>query len=218
MKILLAEDDIVTSTVVKEQLQQWGYEVFCAYNGNDAWQALNSPDAPKMVVLDWQMPGLSGLELCRKLRALKTGSYVYVVMLTSLDEKIHVVQGLEAGADDYLSKPCNPHELKVRLLAGQRILNLESELLATMKQLKEVMTANRNSNLYNSKLTGREMDVLRLIVSGKTDEEVARTFHMSPDWVSAYMVSIMEKLEVQSREKACEKAIQDGILPERILL
>lgn len=214
MKILLAEDDLVTSEIIKENLQQWGYEVICKYNGMDAWQALQGDDAPKLVVLDWQIPVFSGVEICRKLRTMKTGSYVYVVMLTSLTEKVHVVQGLEAGADDYLTKPCNPHELKVRLQAGQRILSLESELLSTLTQLKESVL----NNAYDTKLTGREMDILRLIATGKSDDEVARAFHMSPDWVSAYMSNIIQKLDVQSRGEAIQKAIRDGIVHNKLVM
>jgi DNA-binding response OmpR family regulator len=214
MKILLAEDDLVTSEIIKAHLQQWGYDVICKYNGMDAWEALQGEDAPKLVVLDWQIPVFSGIEICRKLRNLKKGSYVYVVMLTSLTDKSHVVQGLEAGADDYLTKPCNPHELKVRLSAGQRILGLESELLSALTQLKESVS----NNVYDTQLTGREMDILRLVATGKNDDEVARTFHMSPDWVLAYMSTIIQKLNVHSREEVVQKAIRDNILGHNIVL
>ncbi len=219
MKILLADDDLITSEIIKQQLEQWGYEVVCEYNGNNAWQRLQEDNAPKMAILDWQMPGITGVDLCRKLRAQKSGTYIYVVMLTSMKDKAQIVEGLEAGADDYLSKPCNPQELKVRLIAGQRILALESELLASMKQLKEMILINREQkNVYETKLTGRELDILRLMASGQDNEEITKAFHMSPAWVSAYITSIVQKLEVNTPEEAVQKALRDNLLQQSVFI
>lgn len=211
MKILLAEDDLITSEIVKEQLEQWNYSVYCAYKGTDAWEILQQDDGPKLAILDWQMPGVTGLEICKRLRSRTSGSYVYVIMLTSLSDKANVVQGLEAGADDYLTKPCNPHELKVRLMAGQRILSLENELLATLGHVKESMFKD-TSTIYETRLIGREIEILRLIAAGKTNEEIALAFQLSPDWVNAHLTNIITKMGVNTRQEAVDKALRDGYL------
>jgi DNA-binding NarL/FixJ family response regulator len=217
MKILLAEDDLITSEIIKEQLQQWKYDVTCAYNGTEAWGALQGEDAPKLAILDWQMPEMTGLEICQKLRSLKSGSYVYVIMLTGLSEKMYIVQGLEAGADDYLSKPCNPQELKVRLMTGQRILSMEAEMLFLMKQMQDCAFTEK-STIYDAKLISRELEILRLVSAGKSNEEIALAFHLSPDWVMAHLSNIMQKMGVKSREEAAQKAIKDGFFKSDVLI
>lgn len=213
MKILLAEDDAITREIISDNLEQWGYDVVSVDNGLTAWTLLQQEDAPKLILLDWQMPGMSGLELCKKLRARQTGSYVYVVMLTSLSDKVNVVQGLEAGADDYLTKPCNPYELKVRLQTGQRVLSMESELLAALEQIKRYEQSGAGSkNVYDSNLIERELEILRLAVAGKSNEEIASNFHLSPDWVMAHLNNIMSKMAVSTREAMIAKAMKDGFL------
>lgn len=211
MKILLAEDEPVTQQLIKAQLEQWNYDVYCANNGAEAWELLDGASAPKLALLDWKMPKMTGLEVCQKLRSLSSGSYVYVILLTALTEKTHVVQGLEAGADDYITKPCNQSELRLRLMTGQRILNLEAELLLSLKQNQEYSQATPAS-VYNSKLIGRELEILRLVASNKTTEEIAQVFHLSPDWVSAHLSNIMHKMGVKSIAEAAKKAIKDEII------
>lgn len=214
MKILLADDDMVTSEIIKEQLQQWGYDVICTYNGIDTWQALQEEHAPKLVILDWQMPGMTGLEICKKLRNRKSGSYVYVVMLTSLSDKTDLIQGMEAGADDFLTKPCNPHELRVRLHAGKRIVVLENELLMTLQHMRQ-LSVKDNSVQPERLLTSREVDILRLISLGSTLEEIALIFHLGPDWAIAHMNNIMEKLGANTREDAVTIALSKGLIPQK---
>ncbi len=219
MKILLIEDDPVTSDILEQNLKSWGYEVICKDNGSEAWELLQQEDSPKMAIMDWMIPGLSGIELCQKLRAKPSGTYVYVIMLTSLSEKIHVVQGLEAGADDYLTKPFNPMELKVRIHAGKRILNLENELLVALGQLKRLAAAPQLETLhYKELLTSLEEEIIRLICSGKSYEEMARTFHLSPDWVKANVQNILHKMKVNTQQEMIALALQDGLLQEKTLM
>ncbi len=217
MKILLAEDDLITSEIIKEQLTQWSYDVTCVHRGNQAWDALQGENAPKLAILDWQMPEMSGLEICQRLRARTSGSYVYVIMLTGMTEKRNLIQGLEAGADDYLTKPCNPHELRVRLRAGERILGLEADLVFALKQISDC-AYTKQSTLYDNKLISRELEILRLVVAGKSNEEIAKVFHLSPDWVMAHLSNIIQKMGVSNRDEAARKAIQDGFLPQAMSL
>lgn len=125
-RILLAEDDNITTAILKEQLEQWQYEVVCAKDGQLAWEILQTPDAPKLIILDWQMPEITGLEICKRLRAQTDSESIYIIMLTCLSEPANIVEGLKAGADDYLTKPCDPFQLQIRLKQGERILRLQA--------------------------------------------------------------------------------------------
>ena len=114
-------------------LPQWGHEVIATENGLEAWDAINRDDAPQLAILDRMMPGLDGVEICRRLRQQKNGSSTYVILLTAMSRKENVIEGLEAGADDYLTKPFDRHELRVRLQAGARIVELQSSLCQRVK-------------------------------------------------------------------------------------
>ncbi len=128
MRILIADDDEVSRCKLEALIGKWGYEVIAAEDGTSAWEILEREDAPRLAILDWMMPGLDGSEICRRLRHSSKGAYVYVLLLTSKVGKQDIVAGMEAGADDYLSKPFDAQELKVRLRAGQRIIDLEEAL------------------------------------------------------------------------------------------
>ncbi|MBX3200282.1 MAG: response regulator [Labilithrix sp.] len=118
MRVLAADDDQGILNVLERCLKSWGYEVTVAHDGVEAWRVLKSEDAPRIVVMDWDMPGLAGLEVCRLLRTTPHGEEVYVVMLTGRQEKADLIEALEAGADDFLSKPFHPRELQLRLAKG----------------------------------------------------------------------------------------------------
>ena len=137
MKILIADDDAVPRRMLQATLERWDYEVVEAKDGDEAWQILQGEDAPKLAILDWLMPGLDGLELCRRIRALADAPYRYLILLTGRDSKADVVEGMEAGADDYLTKPFHRHELQVRLRAGRRILDLQSALLQSLSEIRK---------------------------------------------------------------------------------
>src|SRR5262245_13696052 len=121
-RILIAEDDPISRQLVVTRLTRWGYETQQAVDGAQAWELLQQAGAPRLAVLDWMMPELSGVDLCRKVRAEKQQVYTYLLLLTAKDRKEDVIDGLEAGADDYLIKPVNALELKARLCVGERIL------------------------------------------------------------------------------------------------
>ena len=110
-------------------LSKWGYDVVVTCNGGEAWEVLNEPEAPNLVISDWMMPNMDGLELCRKIREMERSSYTYFIILTAKERKEDVIQGLEAGADDFLIKPFHQEELKYRVQIGERIIELEQRIL-----------------------------------------------------------------------------------------
>ena len=127
MKVLVADDDPVSRALLEARLKVWRYEVVLTRDGLEAWHALQQPDAPRLAILDWMMPGMDGLEVCRQLRARAGEPYTYVLLLTSKDAKEDLIQGLHAGADEYLTKPFNaPEASSARLRAGRRIVELQS--------------------------------------------------------------------------------------------
>lgn len=130
MKILIAEDDVISRKMLESILSKWGYEVLAVGSGSEAWDILNSESAPQIAILDWMMPGMDGVEVCSKVRQLESGidKYTYMILLTAKTEKKDLITGMESGADDYILKPFDPHELGVRIRAGQRIVELQNQL------------------------------------------------------------------------------------------
>ncbi len=153
MRILIADDSIVSRHLLDATLRKWGYEVVIASDGLEAWEQLKSePGAPRIAILDWVMPGLTGPEVCKRVRESSPGSdgaYTYLLLLSSKSQREDLIEGLESGADDYLTKPFDQHELKVRLRAGTRIIDLQRELLAAREALREQATKDFLTNLWN---------------------------------------------------------------------
>ncbi|MDQ2710845.1 MAG: diguanylate cyclase [Acidobacteriota bacterium] len=123
--------------MLRTAVLSWGYEVVMAEHGAQAWEILAQPDPPPMAILDWVMPGLTGPEVCKKVREIHREPYTYILLLTSKNTKGETVEGFEAGADDYIVKPFDQHELKVRLRVGKRIVDLQMELLAAREELRD---------------------------------------------------------------------------------
>jgi sigma-B regulation protein RsbU (phosphoserine phosphatase) len=136
MKVLVAEDDRVCRRMLEAILQEWGYQVQVAADGNEAWQMLQEKDAPRLAILDWIMPGMDGLEVCRRVRDTALQHPVYLILLTVKGNRDDLVAGLEGGADDFISKPFDPGELNARLQAGLRILSLQTSLCEHVEQLE----------------------------------------------------------------------------------
>jgi two-component system cell cycle response regulator len=149
MKILAAEDNPVFQSMLKSMLTRWDYDAMMARDGTEAWAILQSKDAPRLAILDWMMPGIDGVEICRRVRAARREPYIYILLLTARTESGDLVEGMEAGADDYLTKPFNAHELRVRLRAGRRILDLQEELLVAREALREQATHDSLTGLLN---------------------------------------------------------------------
>ncbi len=139
LKILIAEDDPVSATLLKTLLEKWEYDVVITENGDEALSALIAPESPSLAILDWMMPGLSGPDICRNVRKSALTRPVYLILLTRLGKRENIVEGLEAGADDFLAKPFDAAELRARVQAGQRVVNLEHELLTRVQELEEAL-------------------------------------------------------------------------------
>jgi two-component system, cell cycle response regulator len=151
MRILIADDSIVSRHLLDATLRKWGFDVVIACDGNEAWNILQAPDAPKLAILDWVMPGLAGPEVCKRVRsaAKEKDIYTYILLLTSKSQKEDLIEGMESGADDYLTKPFDQHELKVRLRSGTRIVELQQELISAREALREQATKDFLTRIWN---------------------------------------------------------------------
>jgi diguanylate cyclase (GGDEF)-like protein len=146
--VLIAEDDAMFRRILTNWLEKWNYQVTAVEDGVKAWSILQSSDAPQMVILDWMMPGMDGIEVCRKIRG-EQGPYRYLLLLTAKDGKQDVVAGLDAGADDYLTKPFEVEELRARVRAGRRILELQEALLQARDALRFEAAHDPLTTLWN---------------------------------------------------------------------
>ena len=149
MKILIAEDDFTSRGILTAILKKWGFDPVVTENGGAAWDALQRPDAPRLVLLDWNMPGMDGLEVCRRLRERDSRNPPYVILLTARGEKGDLVQGLEAGANDYVAKPYDNEELQARIRVGQRMLDMQSHLLEAQDALEHQATHDFLTGIFN---------------------------------------------------------------------
>ena len=149
MKVLIADDELVALRLLESSLRRWGYDVIVANDGYEAYQILLSPDAPKLAVLDWMMPGVDGTQLCHDIRQNKPEPYTYILLLTGKHAQDDIIAGLDAGADDYVTKPFAPAELKVRLRTGKRILYLQEQLINAREALRDQASHDQLTGLWN---------------------------------------------------------------------
>jgi sigma-B regulation protein RsbU (phosphoserine phosphatase) len=133
MKILIAEDDAITLKMLERKLGSWGYEIVSVTDGNAAWEKTHQDDAPQLLLLDWMMPSMDGIEICRKLKQQPKDTPTYIILLTARDQEDDIVAGLDAGADDYITKPFGNSELRSRVNVGRRIIALQNALLEKEK-------------------------------------------------------------------------------------
>ena len=139
MKILIAEDDEISRRILQVTLKTAGHEVIATENGAAAWAILEKNDSPNLAVLDWMMPEMDGLEVCRRARQQPTVTPVYIILLTAKAQKSDVVQGLEAGANDYILKPFNRDELRARVRVGETVVSLRQNLAARVEELENAL-------------------------------------------------------------------------------
>jgi two-component system, cell cycle response regulator len=149
VKILIAEDDQVSRHGLVTLLTKWGYDVLEAEDGLTAWRILQREDAPHLAIIDWMMPEMDGLQICRGVRQRGPEPYIYVLLLTAKNRQEDVLAGLDAGADDYVTKPFDTHELQVRLCAARRILDLQSELLSACEARRLQATHDALTGVLN---------------------------------------------------------------------
>lgn len=161
MKVVIAEDDPVSRRLLEAKLVKWGYEVVVTRDGEEALAALRGEDAPRLAILDWMMPGMDGVDVCRKIRTEVGKPYTYIILLTALHRDEDLVAGMEAGADDYITKPFKANELRVRLRAGRRIIELQNELIEAREALREQATHDPLTGLWNHgeilRILGRQL-------------------------------------------------------------
>ena len=139
MKVLIAEDDAISRRVLEAFLRRWGFEVESFEHGGTAWERLQQEDAPSLVILDWMMPELGGVEICRRVRAAGRPQPAYLILLTSRTGSEDIVAGLEAGADDYVTKPFNREELRARVQGGARVVELQRSLAERVEELEQAL-------------------------------------------------------------------------------
>ena len=139
MKILIAEDDTTSQVMLKAMVAKAGYEPVVTGDGLSAYELLIKPGAPKLALLDWMMPGMDGVEVCRKIRELKSDEPTYIILLTSRDDKKDIIRGLKSGANDYITKPYDVEELQVRISVGRKVVELQSLLAGRIVELQTAL-------------------------------------------------------------------------------
>lgn len=149
MKVLIAEDDMTSRIILNSVLKKWGFDPVMTCDGKEAWNIMQSEDAPRLAILDWQMPKMSGIEVCQRIRKIDTTDPPYLIVLTSKDEKKDIVNALDAGANDFISKPYDNAELQARINVGKRMVTLQSELGDAYKALKHEAMHDPLTNIYN---------------------------------------------------------------------
>ena len=163
MRALVADDDTASRLLLQKMLSKWGYDAVTASSGEEAWSVLTSDDAPDIAVLDWMMPELDGVEVCRRIRALELSSPPYLILLTGRDNKQDIATGLESGASDYLQKPVDRDELRARLLVGKRFAELNRKLIDTQVELRRQALTDPLTRIMN-----------RRAIFARLNEEIAR--------------------------------------------
>jgi diguanylate cyclase (GGDEF)-like protein len=148
ISVLIADDEKISRKILEKNIKNWGYRIHSAADGEEAWQIYKKFKI-RIAILDWMMPKISGIDLCRKFRKEASITYTYIILLTSKDEKTDIIEGLSSGADDYITKPFDPMELKARLQTGKRIIDLETQLLKSQKKLHELATHDGLTGLLN---------------------------------------------------------------------
>lgn len=149
MKVLIAEDEPISRRRLVSLLKKWGYEVVETCDGAAAWEALQESDGPRIAIFDWQMPKIDGLQLCREVRRVASEPYVYILLLTSRNQKEDSIAGWEAGIDDYITKPWDAHELQAHLRAAERIIKLQDQLIVARETQRQLATYDALTNVFN---------------------------------------------------------------------
>ncbi len=159
MKLLIAEDDLTSRTVLTAVAGKWGFETIAVEDGEAAWDVLQADEPPRLLLLDWEMPRLDGLALCERIRNRESSNPPYIILLTARTETDDIVAGLEAGANDYISKPFVNSELQARLQVGRRMLNLQAELINAKEAMAFQATHDALTGLLNRGAIMEALDV-----------------------------------------------------------
>jgi two-component system cell cycle response regulator len=182
VKALIADDDPVTRRLLDRMLRKFGYDTILCSDGRSAWEVMQGPAAPSLALIDWLMPGMDGPELCRRIRSRANVPYTYMLIVSSKAEREDVISGMSAGADDYITKPVHEQELETRLTAGRRVLELQSALLRSREQLRDMA--------MRDVLTGL---LTRRAIVGALENEILRVEHDQHD--TALVVADLDRFK-----------------------
>jgi sigma-B regulation protein RsbU (phosphoserine phosphatase) len=203
MKVLIAEDDTVSRRMLEAMLTKWGYQVVVACDGLAAWQALQTPDPPRVAVLDWMMPGLDGIEICRRIAADSAYLPIHLILLTTRSDKEDIVEGFQAGANDYITKPFQHEELHARVQVGARVVQLQLEAAERVKQLEYALAHVKQlqgllpicAYCKNVRIDGGYWEQIDVYIAEHA--EVAVTHGICPDCRRKYAEPELEELRRQ---------------------
>jgi phosphoserine phosphatase RsbU/P len=211
MNILIADDALMSRTLLQAALKSWGYAVTAVGDGQAALAVLSGAGAPKLAILDWMMPGLSGVEVCRRLREGPGVDTPYVILLTARTDKADVVTGLEYGADDYITKPFDRAELKARLQVGERVVDLQRRLADQARALEEALTHVRQLQgllpicTYCKKVRD-DQNYWQQVESFVADRSAIHFSHcICPDCWNTEVVSQLQQMNTATGETAVPK-------------
>jgi len=168
MKVLITDDDPPTRILLRAAISQWDYQIVEAKNGEEAWEILQQPNAPRLLILDWLMPNLSGIDLCKRIRQELVATYnPYIILLTQVSGTENIIKGLDAGANEFLSKPFNMAELRSRLSIGKKIINYENIIekisllaLTSSQKLTNIIKDTNSSEIKEVAVNLEEMIIL----------------------------------------------------------
>lgn len=211
MKILVAEDDPDSLQLLQIMLGKWGYEAVAAHDGAMAWEVLQSEDPPPLVILDVMMPLMDGLEVCRRAKEMARPVPTYIILLTAKTLPKEIVSGLEAGADDYLTKPFDPNELRARILVGVRILELQRSLADRVAELEEALSSVKQLQgmfpicAYCKKIRD-DQNYWEQVESYITRHSEAQFSHgICPDCYAEFVMPDIERLKSRKQEEKGEQ-------------
>lgn len=208
MKILIAEDDITTRTIIQSLMTKWGYEMIVTCDGNEALEVLLSNDPPKIAILDLMMPGLNGLDVCRKVRKMSIKVPPYIILLTALSDKDDIVIGFMAGADDYITKPFDNEELQARVSVGKRVITLQTLLADKVTSLENAMEHIKTlqgilpvcSSCHRIRNDEESWERLEEYISEHSDAQFSHT--LCPECVEQYNPGFLEKRRKKREKKS----------------
>jgi CheY-like chemotaxis protein len=201
MKLLIAEDDVMSQVMLKAMVANAGYDPILTGDGLSAYEVLSRSDAPKLAILDWMLPGLDGVEVCRKVREINTSNPPYLILLTSRDNREDIVQGLKSGANDYIVKPYDAEELQVRIGVGRKVIDLQASLAGRITELQVALTQIKTLQgilpicMYCKKIRDDKQywQQVESYVSNHT--EASFSHGVCPDCYEKYMQPELDKLK-----------------------
>lgn len=159
MEILIADDDLTSRTLLENLACKWGFSPIAVEDGEEAWEVLKLKNPPKLLLIDWEMPKLNGLELCKRIRETATNDPAYIIILTARTDSNDIVEGLDSGANEYVTKPFNVAELQARINVGKRVLRLQEQLIQATEELSFQASHDALTNLLNRRAILDQMDI-----------------------------------------------------------